>query len=48
VYKRLQLKNLALNCKIISKNIEIDWSEFDNAFGKLYDPGFGKPAKAET
>ena len=23
----------------------IDWSEFDNAFGKLYDPGFGRPAK---
>jgi len=23
----------------------LDWSEFDNAFGKLYDPGFGRPAK---
>ena len=24
----------------------IDWSEFDEAFGKLYDPGFGRPAKS--
>ena len=24
----------------------IDWSEFDKAFGKLYDPGFGRPAKS--
>jgi IS5 family transposase len=23
----------------------IDWSEFDSTFGKLYDPGFGRPAK---
>jgi len=23
----------------------IDRSEFDNIFGKLYDPGFGRPAK---
>ena len=23
----------------------IDWSEFDKAFGKLYDPGQGRPAK---
>jgi len=23
----------------------IDWSEFDNTFGKLYDQGFGRPAK---
>jgi IS5 family transposase len=23
----------------------IDWPEFDNVFGKLYDPGFGRPAK---
>ena len=23
----------------------IDWTEFDNSFGKLYDPGFGRPAK---
>ena len=24
----------------------IDWSEFDKAFGQLYDPGFGRPAKS--
>ncbi len=24
----------------------IDWPEFDKAFGKLYDPGFGRPAKS--
>ena len=23
----------------------IDWSEFEKAFGKLYDPGQGRPAK---
>ena len=23
----------------------INWSEFDKVFGKLYDPGFGRPAK---
>jgi IS5 family transposase len=23
----------------------IDWAEFDNTFGKLYTPGFGRPAK---
>ena len=23
----------------------IDWSEFEQAFGKLYDPGQGRPAK---
>ena len=24
----------------------IDWSEFDSTFGKLYDPGFGRPGKS--
>lgn len=23
----------------------IDWAQFDNTFGNLYDPGFGRPAK---
>jgi IS5 family transposase len=24
----------------------IEWDQFDKAFGKLYDPGFGRPAKS--
>lgn len=24
----------------------IDWQQFDSAFGSLYDPGFGRPAKS--
>jgi IS5 family transposase len=30
-------------CKLASV---IEWDQFDKAFGKLYDPGFGRPAKS--